>query len=171
MSYDHTITTERLYMEPFANAHADGLFAMNSDPDVMRYLGPPQTRADVLDSITRVQDRWATNGYGWWSIFLKDSNTLIGSACVQNLAHIKSAPLEIGWRLMTAYHGKGYATEAGQAAMDFGFDRVGADYICAVANPDNIASQNVMKRLGMRYVGVQTHYDEPCAYFEIHKPA
>jgi RimJ/RimL family protein N-acetyltransferase len=170
MTYEHTITTERLFMEPFAPAHADGLFAMNSDPEVMRYLGDPQTRADVAESIVKVQARWAAHGFGWWSIFLKGTDTLIGSACLQHLAHIESAPLEIGWRLMTAHHGKGYATEAGQAAMDFGFERVGVDYVCAVANPDNMASQNVMKRLGMAYVGVQTHYGEPCAVYEIHKP-
>lgn len=171
MTYDHTITTARLHLTPYAPAHTDALFAMNSDPEIMRYLGDPQTRDQTIEGIARVQDRWNRLGYGWWSIFLKDTDTLIGAACLQNLAHVESAPLEIGWRLMPAYHGHGYATEAGQAAMDFGFEHVGVDYICAVASPENIASQNVMKRLGMSYVGVQTHYDEPCAYFEIRRDA
>ena len=170
MTYDHTITTTRLFMEPFAPAHTDALFQMNSDPQVMRYLGDPQSRADVTESIVKVQARWAAKGFSWWSIFLKDTDTLIGSACLQNVGHIEDAPLEIGWRLMTTYHGKGYATEAGQAAMNFAFERVGVDYVCAVANPANTASQNVMKRLGMHYVGVKTYYDEPCAYYERHKP-
>ncbi len=169
MPYDHTITTARLHLTPYAPAHTDALFAMNSDPVVMRYLGDPQTWAQTIEGIERVQSRWQTFGYGWWSMFIKDTDTLIGAACLQNLAHVENAPLEIGWRLIPAYQGHGYATEAGQAAMDFGFERVGVDYICAVADPENTPSQNVMKRLGMTYVGMQTHYDVPCAYYDIHK--
>jgi RimJ/RimL family protein N-acetyltransferase len=170
MSDKQSVTTQRLRMEPFAPAHADALFAMNSDPKVMQYLGGVQTRAQTEEGIAKVQIRWATLGYGWWAIFLKDTDTIIGAACLQNLAHKPDAPLEVGWRLAPQYQGKGYATEAGQAAMDFGFNTVGVSYICAVADPDNTASQQVMRRLGMHYVGVQTHYDVPCAYFEITKP-
>ncbi|MDO6589104.1 N-acetyltransferase [Loktanella sp. D2R18] len=170
MSNAQILTTERLRLEPFAPAHADALFAMNSDPDVMRFLGGVQTREQTEEGIAKVQARWATLGYGWWAVFLKDTDTIIGAACLQNLAHKDDAPLEIGWRLMTQYHGKGYATEAGQAAMDFGFNQIGVPYICAVAIPENAASQRVMKRLGMRYVNIQVHYDEICAYYEIAKP-
>lgn len=161
-----TITTERLRLIPFAPEHIDGLFALNSDPEVMRFLGDPQTREQTAAYIATVGERWKRFGYGWWAVFLKDSDEMIGAACLQNLAHKENAPLEIGWRLRPAHQGKGYATEAGQAAMDFGFERVGVDYICAVADPENIASQEVMQRLGMTYVGVQTHYDVDCAYYE-----
>ena len=154
MPHDREVTTERLYLTPFAPAHAEALFAMNSDPEVMRYLGPPQTRADVEASIAKVRARWDALGYGWWAIFLKGTDTLIGSACVQNLAHKEDAPLEIGWRL-----------------MDFGFERLGVDYLCAVADLDNTPSQKVMQRLGMSYVGVQTHYDIPSVVYEKHRHA
>ena len=169
MTSENTITTQRLHLTPFAPEHADALFAMNSNPDVMRYLGDLQTREETEAGIARVQARWQTFGYGWWTIFLKDTGTIIGAACLQNLAHKDDAPLEIGWRLMPAHQGKGYATEAGQAAMNFGFERIGVDYLCAVTNPENLASQKVMQRLGMRYVGIQTHYDLPCVYYEKYK--
>lgn len=169
MSQGRTITTERLHLVPFAPEHAEALYAMNSDPDVMRYLSATQTRDETDQSIARVQDRWERLGYGWWTIFLKETDTVVGSACLQNLAHNEDAPLEIGWRLMTAHHGKGYATEAGQAAMDFGFEQVGVDYVCAVARPENTASQKVMQRLGMTHVGLQTHYDMPCVVYEMRK--
>ena len=169
MHYDHTVTTHRLYLTPFAPAHAEALFAMNSDPEVMKHLGDPQTREETEESIARTQARWEIFGYGWWTVFLKGTDTIVGAACLQNLAHKEGAPLEIGWRLMTMYQGNGYATEAGQAAMDFGFERVGVDYLCAVTAPENVASQKVMERLGMTYVGVQTHYDTACVYFEKRK--
>lgn len=166
MTQDYTMTTERLWLTPFAPEHVDDLFALNSDPEVMRHLGPVQTRPETEAYVKDVGKRWKKFGYSWWAVFLRDTDKMIGSACLQNLAHKEDAPLEIGWRLLPAHQGKGYATEAGQAAMDFGFDRVGVDYLCAVAKPGNLASQKVMQRLGMRYVGVQTHYDQPCAYYE-----
>lgn len=170
MTKTFTVTTDRLYLAPFAPEHAKGLYALNSDPEVMQYLGAPQSMKEIKKSIDSVTSRWGKLGYAWWTILLKDTDTVIGAACLQNLAHDKDAPLEMGWRLLPKFQGKGYATEAGKAAMGFGFDVVGVDYLCAVANPENMASQKVMQRLGMTYVGVQTHYDEPCAYYEMHKP-
>lgn len=170
MHPDHDIATDRLFMTPFAPAHTDALFALNSNPDVMRFLGKPNTREETVESISRTQARWDTLGFGWWTVFLKNTDTIIGSACLQNLAHKENAPLEIGWRLLTDYHGHGYATEAGRAAMNFGFERVGVDYVCAVADPKNTASHRVMQRLGMHYVGIQTHYGVPCVCYEKHRP-
>ena len=166
----YRIQTERLDLVPFASAHLDGLFAMNSDPQVMRYLGDVQTRDETAEGIARVQRRWETYGFSWWAVLLRGTDQVIGAACVQHLARNEDAPLEIGWRLAAAHHGKGYATEAGRAAMDYGFDRVGVDYLVAVTDVENVASQKVMQRLGMTYRGVETHYDQPCTVYEIHRP-
>lgn len=168
---DYVLTTARLRLEPFAPAHGDGLHVLDRDPEVMRYLtgGVPRTRAQTDESIIRVQARWAEHGYAWWSVFRRDTDDLIGAACVQNLAHVPGAPLEIGWRLRPGDQGHGYATEAGRAAMRFAFERVGVDYLVAVADLGNHASTRVMDRLGMRHVGIQTHYDQPCIVYELHR--
>ena len=166
---DRTISTDRLFLTPFAPEHTDALFEMNSDPDVMRYLGGVQTRDETTEGIARVQRRWSAYGHGWWTVFLKGTNTVAGAACLQFLDHQENTPLEVGWRLKTQYHGNGYATEAGKAAMDFGFDRICTDYICAVAEQANTASQRVMERLGMTYVGIQTHYNTACTVYETYK--
>ena len=166
---DTIVETERLRLVPFAPDHLNGLYVMNSDPEVMQYLGAPQTLDQVAESITRQQAKWAEVGFGWWAIFEHQTNALIGAACLQHLAHSETNPLEIGWRLVPTAQGKGYATEAGQAAMDYGFDVVGETYLTAVTAPDNKASARVMERLGMTYVGIQTHYDEDCVTYEIHR--
>lgn len=170
MSHENTIVeTDRLRLVPFAPDHLDGLYAMNSDPEVMRYLGAPQTRDQVAEWITGQQVKWAAHGFGWWAVFAREADALVGAACLQHLAHIKTNPLEIGWRLMTSAQGKGYATEAGRAAMDYGFDVVGETYLMAVTDPENKASARVMERLGMTYIGIQTHYDVDCVTYEIHR--
>lgn len=162
-----TVITERLRLVPFAPAHLDDLFAMNSDPKVMRYLGPPQTRDEVAANITRQQAKWAQYGFGWWSVIERETDALIGAACLQHLGHAEANPLEIGWRLRPSWHGKGYATEAGRAAMDYGFDVIGESRLMAVTELENKASARVMERLGMTYIGIQTHYDVACLTYEI----
>jgi RimJ/RimL family protein N-acetyltransferase len=168
-SNETTVTTERLVLVPFAPEHLDGLFKMNSDPAVMTYLGAPQTRDAVAASITRQQGKWAELGFGWWAVIERATDELIGAACLQHLGHVETNPLEIGWRLMPSAQGKGYATEAGQAAMDYAFNVAGETYLTAVTAPDNKASARVMQRLGMTYIGMQTHYDVDCVTYEIHK--
>lgn len=166
-----TIVSKRLRLVPFAPDHLDGLAKMNANPEVMRYLGRPQTRDEVAESIVRQQAKWAKHGFGWWTVFERDAENLIGAACLQHLGHIETNPLEIGWRLLPSARGKGYATEAGQAAMDYAFDVVGTTYLKTVTQPANKSSARVMQRLGMTYVGIETHYDMPCVTYEIHKPS
>jgi RimJ/RimL family protein N-acetyltransferase len=71
------------------------------------------------------------------------------------------------------HNGKGYATEAAKAIVDYAVERVGASYLVAVADPENIASQRVMKRLGMSYKAIERHYDTECVVYELNmsKPA
>ena len=163
------LETDRLRMEPFAPAHTDGLYAMNSDPEVMRHVGPVQTLEEVKTGITRVAERWARLGYGWWALIEKSSGDVVGAACVQDTGHIAGAPLEVGWRLLPEAQGKGYATEAGQAAMNFAFETLKADLVLAVADQDNPASHKVMQRLGMTFRGIETHYDLPLTTYVKHR--
>ena len=62
------LSSARLRLVPMNDSHFDGLFAMNSDPAVMRYItGKPDTPADTLAMIERVKARWLDCGYSWWS--------------------------------------------------------------------------------------------------------
>ena len=82
----------------------------------MRYLGDPQTWAQTIEGIERVQSRWQTFGYGWWSMFIKDTDTLIGAACLQNLAHVEKRPARDRLAFDPRLSGvTGYATEAGSS--------------------------------------------------------
>lgn len=168
---ENTVLTPRLRLEPFSEEHFDALHAMDSNPDTMRYIGDGSIRSadETAAAIVRVQKRWRDLGYSWWAIRERESGDIVGAACVQNLANQGGAPLEIGWRLNPCAQGKGYATEAGQAAIWFAFEKIGATYLVAVAHPDNHASHRVMERLKMKYVGDEVHYEQPCAVYGLHK--
>ena len=160
------LTTKRLRLEPFTDAHFDGLYDMNRDPEVMRYItGKPETPEYTRETIARVQARWAEWGYSWWSFIELETGLLIGAGCIQHIGRDKANPHEIGWRLRRDRWGRGYASEAAQAMAAFAFDTVKAPQLVAVCQPANTASSHVMKKLGMHYRGEERWYDMDCAVY------
>jgi RimJ/RimL family protein N-acetyltransferase len=76
---------------------------------------------------------------------------VIGAA---GLTHLADGPeIEVGYRFLREHWGKGYATEAARAALEFGLNELGLERIVAVTLPTNRASQNVMEKCGMTFVG------------------
>ncbi|URO01379.1 GNAT family N-acetyltransferase [Leclercia adecarboxylata] len=169
------LETPRLKLEPYDDSHYEGLRVMDSDAGVMRYItrGIVKTPEETWEGIRRVQARWKKYNYSWWAIKEKSSGVIVGAACLQHLANVDGAPLEIGWRLVPEHNGKGFATEAAHAIVDYAAEQVGATYLVAVADPENIPSQRVMQRLGMSYKAIEQHYDVPCVVYElkIRRPA
>ena len=168
------LTTARLRLEPMADAHLDGLHAMNADPEVMRYIsGQPETREQTQSMIDRVQARWAEFGYSWWTFIERATGEIVGAGCVQNLRREMTpnadpaCPLELGWRLRRDRHGRGYASEAAFAMGDWAIDTFEPTELLAVCDPANTASSNVMKRLGMQDRGLQRWYGKDMATFGI----
>ena len=168
------LTTPRLRLEPYTDAHFDGLHAMNSDPEVARYLsGMPETREETLAVIERTKARWRDLGYSWWAFIDRESGALVGAGCLQNLRREMTpvpdpdCPLEIGWRLRRDAQGRGLATEAATAIVDFAFDVRRADELMAVCNPENTASASVMARLGMQHLGLQRWYGKDATTYWI----
>lgn len=163
------LETVRLRLEPYDDSHYEGLRVMESDADVMRYIskGIVKTPEETWENIRRVQARWQKYGFSWWAIKEKASRAIVGAACLQYLANVEGAPLEIGWRLVPEHNGKGYATEAAKAIIDFAAEQMGATYLVAVAAPENAPSQRVMQRLGMTYKATEQHYDVPCVVYEL----
>ncbi len=160
------LTTERLRLVPFADEHFDGLYDMNRDPEVMRYItGQPETPEYTRQSIERVKARWAEWGYSWWSFFELATGMIVGAGTVQHLGRDKANPHETGWRLRRDRWGRGYASEAAQAMAAFAFETVKAPLLTAVCQPANTASSHVMEKLGMHYRGLERWYDMECAVY------
>lgn len=162
------LLTPRLRLEPFRDEHFDGLYAMNSDPAVMRHItGRPDTPQETRAGIERVKARWAEWGHSWWAFIDRENGELVGAGAVQHLNRDASQPLEIGWRLKPAHWGKGLASEAAQHMAAFAFDSVRPPQLLAICDPDNHASAKVMLRLGMRYRGIERWYEHDCATYAI----
>ncbi|MDN4051805.1 GNAT family N-acetyltransferase [Massilia sp. YIM B02763] len=149
------LTSARLRFEPLDDIHADGLHAMNSDPDVMRWLHGTVSMEETRAMIVRVRARRAAWGYSWWALLDAASGEMVGAGGIQHLGFDPANPHELGWRLRRASWGRGLATEAAFTLARHGFDALGAPRLCAIRHPGNEASRRVMDKLGMRYTGMQ----------------
>nr|WP_314545339.1 GNAT family N-acetyltransferase [uncultured Massilia sp.] len=161
------LTSPRMRFEPLDDIHADGLHAMNSDPEVMRWLHGPVTMDETRAMIARVRARRAAWGYGWWALLDAASGEMVGAAGIQHLGFDPANPHELGWRLRRASWGQGLATEAAATLVHYGFEVLAAPRLCAIRDPGNDASRRVMDKLGMRHVGMQVWNGEAVPVHEL----
>lgn len=149
------ITTQRLRLRPWQASDLEPLAALNADPEVMKYFPDTLDYTESEAMFERVQQHFAEHGFGFWAVeVIQDDGRSIpfigavGFSIPRFEAHFTPC-VEIGWRLAKAYWGKGYATEAAQAALEYGFNVLQLDQIVSFTVPDNQASRAVMRRLGM----------------------
>jgi RimJ/RimL family protein N-acetyltransferase len=125
--------------------------AMSADPAVMEFLVPLTEPGACEAWAARLQAQWRDHGFGRWVVELPGEASFVGIAglaMIPYAAHFTPA-VEIAWRLARAHWGRGYATEAARATLDYGFAKLGLAEIVAVTVPANLRSRRVMKRLGM----------------------
>jgi RimJ/RimL family protein N-acetyltransferase len=148
--------TERMVLRPLALDDVDTLVALDTDPEVTRYLtgGRPSTRDEVVDRVRRrigrswMGDARGTEEFiGWFG--LVPSATTAGE-------------YEVGYRLRRAAWGRGLATEGTRALIDLAFTELGATRIWAETMAVNTRSRAVMERCGLRYARTfHVEFDDP----------
>lgn len=143
------IETARLIIRPWHAEDRAPYFALNEDPEVRRYLGPPQTRVETDAALDRQDAAQATHGHCFWALEQRADGALIGFCGLLPGKPPIEGEIEIGWRLGRAYWGQGYAREAAQACLDWGWAHLPHPAIHAITVPANVASWRLMERLGM----------------------
>ncbi|RZF63997.1 N-acetyltransferase [Sphingomonas populi] len=153
------IETARLVLRlPVAGDHAP-LHAMWSDPRVMADLGPLKTPEDSAATIARHEGYRQSHGFGFWTVVLRDSGTVIGFCGLKPGAENTpiAGEVEVGWMLAAAHWRQGYAREAAQASLAWGWANSDAARIVAITAAQNHASRALMERLGMVRLGGFDH--------------
>ncbi len=145
--------TARLLVRPWREDDKAAFWHMNAKPDVTRYLLPVQDRAGSDARADSIIQHFSDYGFGLWVVELPGICPFIGFTGLRHVPYQAAftPAVEIAWRFDRAYWGKGYATEAAQACLDFGFDTLNLSEIVAVTRPDNALSRAVMSRLGMTH--------------------
>ncbi len=141
------IETGRLRLRPFTPADEGALFEVFSDAYARQFYPQMADRTKVREWIAWNVENYAEFGYGLWAMELKSSDEMIGD-CGLTWQDVEGrAELEIGYHVVERERGKGYATEAARACLDFGFRRTGAGLICSIVRPANLASCTVAGRI------------------------
>lgn len=159
-----TIETPRLYLREWIIEDAEHFFALNNDPEVIRFTGdPPFESIEATREFVRNYDAFEKEGMGRWVCILKETGENIGWCGLR----LKPEGVDLGYRFFRKYWNKGFATEAGRACLEYGFNELGLDKIVANAMIENKASSRVMQKLGMRYVGEGIHEGHHSVGYEI----
>jgi RimJ/RimL family protein N-acetyltransferase len=148
-----SLDTPRLRLRPFTEQDVEPLHALMQDPDVMRYVGDRRvpTPQETWRAVAAWIGHWALRGYGLWAIEERDSGDVIGRAGLINPLDWPGP--EVGYLLGRRWWGRGYATEAAGAAMDWGFATIGFERLLSLIDPANAPSIAVAERLGERLEG------------------
>ena len=175
----HTVLrTERLHLRRFTPDDAENLFALDSDPEVLRYVGP-RPAADPEGYRERIVSVYLPMygrdpGLGYWAV--EDRGAFVGWVHFRPaaLGHfpglLEYAPddIELGYRLVRSVWGRGYATEVARAVVRRGFEETGVETVVASALQSNAASLRVLEKAGLERVAKLyplPGYDAPAVKF------
>lgn len=161
------IETPRLLLRPFRLDDVDAVFAMHCEPHVMRFFGAT-TRAEVVGWLEADQANRAAGNYGRLAVEDKASGEFLGRSGLKHWEQFDET--EASWLLRAVALGQGYATEAGQACLDWGFSNLSVGYITAMIRPANVGSIAVAERLGMTLLREDLLHDEPTLVYAAHRP-
>jgi RimJ/RimL family protein N-acetyltransferase len=146
-----TLTTPRLILRPFVLDDLDELAPIQAEESFWWYpLRAGMSREETAGFLERVTGRYESDGFGIEALIDRASGAMIGWAglAVPHFLPEILPAVEVGWRLAPEWRGLGLATEAGAAAVEFGFTEGGLQRIVSIYEPENAASGRVMERLG-----------------------
>ncbi len=168
------LETNRLIMRPFEERDAEGLFLLDSNPDVMKYVGGVvSTKIEQSQQMIEfIQKQYKENGVGRLAVIEKSTNTLIGWSGLKYLTSeingMKNV-YELGYRFLPEYWGKGYATETARAALNYAFNEIKTDMVYAMAVTENTGSNRVLQKLGFEEFGTFLDDSDLCYWYRLKK--
>ena len=148
------IETERLLIRPFKMEDIEPSYKMNLDAEVSRYTGDGgvvSKKEIERRIIENVLGDYQKHGFGRLAVELKGENKFIGFTGLKYLEDMNE--VDLGYRFMKKYWGKGIATESAQACVNLGFNTLGLTRIIAMVLPENKGSIRVLEKLNFEYEG------------------
>jgi RimJ/RimL family protein N-acetyltransferase len=158
---DRRIETERLTLRLPEAGDVQPMYEIHQDPEVMRFVGRPGGLTVAWRNVAMMIGHWQMLGYGMWIVVDRGNGQVIGRAGLWNEAG--GPGLELGWLIRRSSWGKGFATEASRAPLDWMWRHVGADHVISVIHAQNLPSIRIAEKLGQRFLK-QEHVND----YEIH---
>ena len=157
---DFYIETERLILRDLRDCDLNGMFELDSNPEVHKYLGnkPIKTIEESEKMIASIKQQYKERGIGRFAVVEKSTGDFMGwSGLKFNTGDKESIGkkrdfYDIGYRLIPRYWNKGFAGESAIALLDYGFKDLNINAIVGAAQTDNIASNKVLQKIGLKYI-------------------
>lgn len=145
------LETGRLRLREFTLEDGPGLSALDSDPEVMRYIGRGVTYTynQTEAAVRRMLDHYRRYGYGMYALVHRQSGAVIGRCGFKYWEEF--GRVEIGWLLARPFWGQGLAFEAARPVMAYGFQQQNFSELIAIIDRSNLASSKLAEKLGMRF--------------------
>ncbi|MEV5375940.1 GNAT family N-acetyltransferase [Streptomyces nondiastaticus] len=160
------ITTERLRLRPLTetDVNVDWWVRLHADEEVKRFVGG-YTREQAAARLRDIQQQWTQRGHGLCAVELRSTGETIGRCGLHWWEDFGET--EIGWTFARAHWGQGYATEAAQAVLAWGFGSLELTQITAMIHHGNTASSAVARRLGFTPLREDSVLNRPCTVYAL----
>jgi ribosomal-protein-alanine N-acetyltransferase len=169
------IETERLILREILPTDVEGMFELDSNTEVHKYLGgkPIQTKQQAVEVIQFIRVQYKNHGIGRFATLEKSSGDFIGWSGLKfntgekEMLNGKKDFYDIGYRFMPRYWGKGYATESSFATLDYGFKELNLELIVGAAEIENVASNKILQKIGLKYINDFSFEDTIASWYEL----
>lgn len=147
------IETERLVLKPFRSGDADLMRLLDSDAEVVRFLGYGRIRSEEESeqNLQKILKDYEVYGLGLFAIHEKASGRFLGRSGLIPWILENTLTWEIGYSLRRDAWGQGYAYEAARNIADWARNNLNVPYVISLIHPDNKASIRVAEKLGMKF--------------------
>jgi [ribosomal protein S5]-alanine N-acetyltransferase len=169
---DLIIETERLIMQEILPEDAKNIFALDNNPNVMKYLGG-KTVMDINlihDKIKTIRNEYEKYNIARFAIILKETNQFIGWSGIQFVLEEENNHInyyDLGYRLLEKYWGKGYGYESALPWVEYAKDIMKIETLTAGAHIENIGSNKILQKLGMTFINQYDWEGNPWNWYEI----
>lgn len=162
--------TQRLLFRLFTTEDAELIYTLNLDPEVTRFTHDPVTSIEQARTVLEkaILPQYALYNHGRWAVHIRETGEFIGWCGLKYRAGLNE--IDLGYRFMKHYWGKGYATEAADASIRYGFDRLNLTRIVGRAELGNTGSIRVLEKCGMVYTGNEQVDGYPVRTYEAINP-
>ena len=143
-----TLRTERLDLVPPHHSHLTTYEVLYGSPEIMRHIAEPLDKQATARLLAAHAGSWALHGFGGWCVEELATRAVIGIAGLNRLE--QGGDVEVGWIIEPSAWGRGYATEAARAVIQYAFEQVGALRAVAHIARENAGSIAVARKLGMQ---------------------
>ena len=168
--------TQRFILREIEFTDADGMFELDSNPEVHKYLGNKivSSKEEMLDIIAHIRKQYLDHGIARWAIIDKETNAFVGWSGLKFIVEKTNNHqnyYDLGYRLIPKYWGKGIATETALASLDYAFRKLNCKEVFAIADVDNFASNKILQKVGLHFVETFALKDVTHNWYKLTKAA